>query len=97
MSTGADCRFTEVTPGKWQYELQRWPYGDWPEYDHNGLFASFREAQDHLDAHYANPGGWSVFTHEKHVHEPYKEHGDQYPTCRSCGHMFVNYIHPIRP
>lgn len=66
MSTGADCGFIEREPGKWYYEIQRWPYGEWPDYDEHGPFASLEEAEKHLDNNYANPGGYSI--------ERYKEY-----------------------
>lgn len=69
MSTGAECNFTEVEPGRWKYRLQRWPYGDNDEFDEFGPFAGFRQAYDHLGRNHANPGGFSVDTHENHVHE----------------------------
>lgn len=59
MSSGADCCFCEVLPGRWFYRLQRWPYGEWTEYDTYGPFASEASAIAHLDAHHANPGGWN--------------------------------------
>ena len=63
MSTGADCRFIEEKPGEWYYEIQEWPYGDWPEYDINGPFNSQEDALQHLDDNYANPGGWWTVKH----------------------------------
>lgn len=60
MSTGADCRFIEKTPGKWYYELQQYPYGSNPNYDTEGPFRTFREAELHLHRNNANPGGYSV-------------------------------------
>lgn len=70
MSTGADCRFTEVEPGRWQYELQRWPYGDNPDYDTFGPFGSYAAARDHLNRNHANPGGSFTTIHPTgHVHE----------------------------
>jgi hypothetical protein len=58
VSTGADCTFTETSPGVWEYEIQRWPYGEWDEYDTHGPFSSFEAAEKHLEANYANPGGY---------------------------------------
>jgi hypothetical protein len=59
MSTGANC--AHYTDGlRWAYTIQKWPYGEWPEYDYHGPFPSKESAIAHLDAHYANPGGWSV-------------------------------------
>jgi hypothetical protein len=60
MSTGADCRIVEKEPGKWYYELQRWPYGETPDYDTYGPFESEDEAIGHLDRNHANPGGYLV-------------------------------------
>jgi hypothetical protein len=60
MSTGADCRFTERKPGVWFYELQRWPYGDWPKYDTFGPFKTEEEAIEHLRDNHANPGGFTT-------------------------------------
>lgn len=59
MSTGADCIFTEKKPGKWYYEIQRWPYGESEDYDEFGPFSTEDKAIAHLDANHANPGGWS--------------------------------------
>lgn len=58
MSTGADCAFWENKDGQWFYKIQRWPYGEWDEYDKHGPFASEEKAINHLDMQYANPGGW---------------------------------------
>ena len=71
MSTGAECGFKETAPGKWQYSIQKWPYGDNDEYESNGPFRSFSEARAHLDRSYGNPGGYSLdFLPEgQHVHE----------------------------
>ena len=60
MSTGADCRFYEKAKDQWFYDLQRWPYGENPHYDTYGPFRTLQWALDHLDAHHANPGGFSV-------------------------------------
>lgn len=65
MSSGADCVFTEQPNGKWNYQIQQWPYGDWPDYDVHGPFASFEKARDHLDENYQNPGGYSVHQQER--------------------------------
>jgi len=59
VSTGADCKFYEKEPGRWFYDLQDWPYGDWPEYHTYGPFETFDRAKGHLNHNHANPGGWS--------------------------------------
>jgi hypothetical protein len=59
MSTGAACHFEEKEKGRWYYDIQRWPYGEWPEYDTNGPFPTLEKAIDHLSRNYANPGGWT--------------------------------------
>lgn len=59
-STGADCWFEERTPGEWYYHLQRYPYGATQDYDVEGPFRSYQEADRHLSANYANPGGETV-------------------------------------
>lgn len=64
MSTGADCHFVEKKPNQWYYQLQRWPYGENPNYDTFGPFQSLEIAINHLNRHHANPGGWSE-THYK--------------------------------
>lgn len=64
MSTGADCYFKENRNGEWFYALQRWPYGDFPEYDTFGPFKTQEAAENHLSSHHANPGGWSVHPYE---------------------------------
>lgn len=68
MSTGADCHFTEREPGKWFYELQCWPYGEWSEYESYGPFPTLDKAIYHLDQNHANPGGWSEAKHPDHQH-----------------------------
>ncbi len=70
MSTGAECRFTEDQPGRWSYWLQSWPYGDSPDGQTFGPFATFARAHDHLNQNHANPGGYSTTIHPTgHVHE----------------------------
>lgn len=59
MSTGAECHFEERKPRQWFYDLQRWPYGDWPESDTYGPFETFDQALKHLNQNHANPGGFS--------------------------------------
>lgn len=86
MSTGADCRFAEVRPGEWKYAIQRWPYGEWDEYDTHGPFPSFAKAREHLDQHYANPGGWLMNIHETdHRHEFHYDKWDDVTVCEPCG------------
>jgi hypothetical protein len=86
MSTGADCSFSETSPGVWYYKIQRWPYGEWPEYDKHGPFNSFSAARQHLDDNYANPGGWSVYPHiPDHIHEWIKDWDGKKFFCDSCG------------
>ena len=68
MSSGAECDFVKVKPGEWKYRLQRWPYGDFDEYDSYGPFPTFTAALAHLDANHQNPGGFSTMTHPDHVH-----------------------------
>lgn len=74
MSSGAECRFTEVEPGRWTYWLQDWPYGDWPEGETYGPFSSYEVAFKHLGDHHSNPGGHSTrcLPEGQHVHEPTK-------------------------
>jgi len=80
VSTGADCQFKEVTPGRWSYALQEWPYGDSNEYTSYGPFASFAIARDHLDQNHANPGGWMTTIHPTgHVHEWTTDRGAYVP------------------
>jgi len=62
MSTGANCHIIERAPGQWYYELQRWPYGETPDYDTEGPFRTLDAAEDHLRANYANPGGYYITT-----------------------------------
>jgi hypothetical protein len=85
VSTGADCRFVETKPGEWWYAIQRWPYGDWPDYDKHGPFPSFAKARQHMDSNYANPGGWMLDTHEDHVHEFAYDEWDKVTVCEPCG------------
>lgn len=67
MSTGADCVLEEREPGRWWYRLQRWPYGETPDYDEHGPFASEDRAHEHLHATHANPGGYSTVDHETYA------------------------------
>ncbi len=71
MSTGAECYFTEVSPGKWTYWLQDYPYGSNEDGETYGPFRSATEAFDHLDRNHANPGGHSMnpLPEGQHVHE----------------------------
>ena len=64
MSTGADCRFIEDSPGLWYYEIQDWPYGEWTEYFREGPFNTLDKAIDHMHDNYANPGGYSIEHYE---------------------------------
>lgn len=82
MSTGAECYFYEEKPHKWYYKLQRWPYGEWPEFDRYGAFPTFKAALDHLDKHHANPGGYSVNPLDGCPHDLIRQReGDKlYPT-----------------
>lgn len=65
MSTGLECNFIEVAPGKWFYVLQDgncpvqcW---DWREYaTAYGPFPTLDVAQAHLRKWHANPGGYST-------------------------------------
>ena len=64
MSTGLECTFIEVKPGRWYYLLEDWDTPkcafDWRESaTAYGPFDSEDEAVDHLDDNHANPGGWS--------------------------------------
>ncbi len=64
MSTGLECTFIEVKPGRWYYLLEDWdvPKGafDWREYaTAYGPFGTENEAVGRLDDNHANPGGWS--------------------------------------
>ena len=66
MSTGLECMFFS-TNDDWYYVLQRWdcPVGawDWMDYaDCYGPFGSEDEAEKHLFANHANPGGSSRYT-----------------------------------
>lgn len=88
MSTGAECFFTEKERGKWHYNLQRWPYGEWPEFDEYGPFKTFGEAHRHLHNHNANPGGYSVNALPDCPHDLLikREHDNKYPfECDRCG------------
>lgn len=71
MSTGAECRFTEVAPGRWQYWLQYHPYGETDDGETSPVFSSYRAAYKHLQDNHANPGGSSAscLPEGEHVHE----------------------------
>lgn len=70
MSTGFECEFIEVEPGKWYYVLQNWdcPVGawDWREYaTAYGPFMSEERTDDHLRRNHANPGGSMTLRYEE--------------------------------
>lgn len=69
MSTGADCVLEEREPGRWWYRLQRWPYGESPDYDTHGPFPSEDACMTHLHKNYANPGGYSTVDHESWTYQ----------------------------
>jgi len=71
MSTGAECHFDEVTPGRWTYWLQEWPYGDSPDGETYGPFPTFEQAYEHLHENHANPGGYNtnMLPDGEHLHE----------------------------
>lgn len=83
MSTGADCQFVERKPGEWHYAIQRWPYGETPDYDTFGPFRTIKAAEEHLDSNHANPGGWAITRHPDHVHNGRVEdvYGEKWWTC----------------
>lgn len=91
MSTGAECNFTEKEPNQWYYEIQNWPYGEWPEFTEHGPFSSFELAARHCRNHYANPGGHSTFphpdnpcSHSRVVKRVYADNWN-YADCPQCG------------
>lgn len=60
MSTGQECVYTEVEPGKWMIllERQQGPVWDWREdADAYGFFPTEDAASEWLHTHFANPGG----------------------------------------
>ena len=58
MSTGADCAHHETSDTKeWYLAMQRWPYGESPDYEFVGPFATEDELEEYERANYANPGG----------------------------------------
>jgi len=64
MSTGLECAFIEVEPGRWYYLLEDWDAPklafDWREYaTAYGPFDSEEKGIEHLDDNHPNPGGWS--------------------------------------
>jgi hypothetical protein len=63
MSTGADCYFVQNAEGEWTYHLQRWPYGETPDYDKFGPFRTHEAAEQHLSENHGNPGGWADIHH----------------------------------
>lgn len=71
MSSGADCYFTEVEPGKWTYWLQDWPYGETEDGQTYGPFNGHAAAVKDLSDNHQNPGGWSSnpLPESQHVHE----------------------------
>ncbi len=92
MSTGADCYFYEEKPRVWHYKIQRWPYGEWPEYDTSPAFDTFGKALRHLNKHHANPGGFSVRPLDGCKHDLLnKREGDTvHPNeCERCGHFIA--------
>jgi hypothetical protein len=69
MSTGADLRFVEATPGEWFYEYQCYPYGQNEDYDVYGPFSSEDAARDHCDDNHANAGGSYTLRHKGKDHK----------------------------
>ena len=74
MSSGLECVFVEVEPGKWYYLLQDGDcpaqVRDWREYaTAYGPFKTHEQALRHLYANHANPGGWMVMLHESLVEQ----------------------------
>lgn len=62
MSTGLECQFIEIEPDKWYMVLEtrggdQWDWMETATVD--GPFDTFDKALAHLDANYANPGGFS--------------------------------------
>ena len=86
MSTGAECHFYEKELDQWFYKLQRWPYGEWPEYDTYGPFKTMRLAMADLDRNHANPGGFSSRPHKDHVCEFKMDdlYGKRQEICQKC-------------
>lgn len=80
MSTGADCRIEERERGRWWCRVQRWPYGDWPEYDDFGPADSPDAAYAMHDG--ANPGGYSIVRFETYHNIP----------CGICPHPWHNGV-----
>lgn len=70
MSTGCECMVVEEKPGRWFYILEdrgapddAW---DWRENaTAYGPFSGEAAAIKHLHDHHANPGGYSVVTHDR--------------------------------
>lgn len=64
MSTGLDCYFEEVEPGKWFLYLEE-AYGSKIDidYDQYGPFPTWEEAHAYLSWNFANPGGYGIITH----------------------------------
>lgn len=95
MSTGAECNFIEKQDG-WYYELQRWPYGEWPEYDTYGPFETYALADRHLRAKHTNPGGCTISPLPGCEHDLHQRRGLR-PTvfdpdthrCLRCGMFFT--------
>jgi hypothetical protein len=81
MSSGLECEFIEILPGKWYYLLQQgscpvqvW---DWREYaDAYGPFPTEEKAEENLQANHQNPGGWSTCGYRGENGEPMSK-GDE--------------------
>jgi hypothetical protein len=70
MSTNNNCMMVEESPGKWFYLLENYnaPKNAWDWRQHAvayGPFASMESADAHLSDNHANPGGFSVITHDR--------------------------------
>lgn len=70
MSTGLNCTYYEVEPGKWYYVLERWDAPkmawDWREFaDCVGPFETEDAAHEHLHDNHANPGGSATLRYRK--------------------------------
>lgn len=75
MSTGLECAFVEVEPGRWYYALEN-GFGDqhsdsWLDRaDAYGPFATFEEAHSHLGDNHSNPGGYWIGGHDTFTMSP---------------------------
>jgi hypothetical protein len=88
MSSNLNCKIVERKPREWYYLLEQYSQRD--EYDEFGPFATFRDAENHLQRNHSNPGGCSIRPLPGCVHDllrkvEHRSDGDPTHVCDRCG------------